>query len=400
MSAHEPLIIVRPRAAARIPEFAAESGGDENTLIRLRVTEHDSSSLAYTMRFESSADNDDVVFSTSGLTFCVDSASALLLDGIEISYYDGAARIEQGTNPRKPAFDPSLGILATITVHCLSPDQLWESGQVVSAGPSHSGSDFHPNGQQSPNAPTRNSATASGVLTPQPSRDNSDAAENLRRLLDSELGLNCLAKFWKQQVWRVTRRESDDFITQYIEKHLEFLTRFIEPLTQLATQDTCDEFLSLCNEMSPAPNLSYVSMRFGFSAVDEEDVTLWLNWAGNLESDPAKCLYCVAGFVSVPPFAGIQPVMFSAVISGLAASSLLALGNPRLSSEVIEHFLELAEQDYNSADSLRTALKRSPLSKVESPQRHMLLEVLHAALSAGTRQSHAAILEVARQFGI
>lgn len=224
-----------------------------------------------------------------------------------------------------------------------------------------------------------------------------EAVNSVQRSLDPEGGLKCLPRFWKSKISRMVRRESGEFVRQYREEHIGFLETYIEPLAHDGTAARQSEFGALCNEMSSAPDLSYVALRFGCEAPEEIDPTLWLEWAVANEFDSAKCLYCVAGFVAVPPFAGGVPTIVDATVHALVSSSVLRLGNAPKAVGIIESFLGLTEADYLSPRALRRSLARSPVQELKPPHITTLFSTLEQALRKTCRESQAVLLaEVSR----
>lgn len=102
----ESIITITDAAAAKINELITQAGTGESAL-RMRVVGGGCSGFQYQLMLEEAPTEQDIVFTSNGITMFIDSKSAVYLTGVQIDYMNGL--MESGFKVSNPNAQSTCG---------------------------------------------------------------------------------------------------------------------------------------------------------------------------------------------------------------------------------------------------------------------------------------------------
>ena len=340
-------VVVADRAAGMLRKRCEELGGA--TSVRIDINETKSNTFNCELCFALDSDLGSYqLFLSNEVPLAVKLDDIPVVNGMKLVYFDGSLNVTQGDCSRKPSIK---NIARTISVHSVLDEKTNPGGQNY----------YTP-----------------GETQEERNRSNQVQTTLLRigRFLDSENGLFCVPRFFRRMCLETIHNESASFLDRYCTNHLQFVVDYIEPLAKEPTEGGNPEFQVTCRALSDAPDMEAVADVLKLDRPAEFDPMLWLGWAVSQFDIPANCLYCAANFLVVPPLVETLPKSIEGVVRALVAASLTKLSRPESAVEVIESFLLLTPNDYQSIEMIHAAIQRSPLAQLELMPRTKMIEVL------------------------
>lgn len=168
-----------------------------------------------------------------------------------------------------------------------------------------------------------------------------------------------------------TREQRDELmahLTEYQNNHLTLVEQWIEPLSRPSESGGSPEFHAVCLRLGPIRELRPLAKALGLKFNRKIDpLAQWYLWAAELQAQPARRLYALAGYwtVALPVLLlGYPTIDDDAYLRGLTADCIRSLGSANQAVGCLESWLRLEPIAYQDRQTLRDALLASPLADI------------------------------------